>query len=105
METHVFVLEFRVYEAGKHMLSGVVLHVIEPAFPVDLSFDFGACLEGFIGVMNNDALHTAHIVHLSGTERPMVCRLSAALRIKRGVIQHHFKSVLPFAARSHSGFE
>ena len=105
VETHVLVLEFRVHKAGKDVLSGVVLHVIETAFPVDLSFDFGACLEGLIGVMNNDALHTAHIGHLSGTERSMVCRLAAAFRVKRGVVKHYFKSVLPFTARSHSGCE
>ena len=68
-----------------YFFSGVLLHVIKAPRPVDLPGD-GANLHRTVGGVENDVVFLVDIQHSGRTQNAMICRLSAALRIKGGAV-------------------
>ena len=95
MEPHVLSPEHGVQDAGEDMLAGVLLHLIEPPFPVD---GFGSLGPGHgpggqgIHRVPDDALALMDIRNVEHGavgqgQGAAVGRLAAALRVKDGAVQ------------------
>ena len=95
METHVLCPEHLVQNAGKDMLAGVLLHLIEPPVPVDAAGHGCAGRSGSgqsIHCMPDnarllvDVLHPQHRAVRQGQRAP-VGGLTAALRVEHRAVQ------------------
>ena len=77
------------------MLTGVLLHIVEPAGPVDFSFDYCAGRKRWRRTqdMGDAAFLVYHIHYADAIEGATVKRLTAGGRIKCGLIEVHPNAV------------
>src|SRR6476660_4508509 len=88
------------------MLSGVLLHVIEPPAPINLSNDQGADPERLVGDMHDVAVVVIeHVGHLCAAKCAGVERLATRCRVERGSIENDTVLSLIRTACDHSGVE
>ena len=109
MERDRWRLKFPPKNCRQQMLSRVLLHVVEPAFPVDLPFDKSPLGEGFGHEMPHGALFVFfHLFHgniqrcsiqQGCTQLARIERLSAARRVEGSTVQRKLPDQLSIAAR------
>ena len=75
------------------MLSGVLLHMIETAGPVDEASHRTGLTQSCIEYMNDAILFIHHVNYGSSLQRSPVERLAAGGRIKRRSIQNHAPAI------------
>ena len=98
METYVVKTVLLMNEAGNDVFSGVVLHVVVAAGPVEYAFDGAADREGLVRAVNDDARNALHVRNDCVAEFAVIGGLTAPFRIKRRVGEHDFKAVFSFGA-------
>ena len=97
MEAHILGPEHLVQDAGKDVLTGVLLHFVKPPFPVDAAGNGSAGNSAFrqsVHAVPEDAVMLVHIGHIQrGTVRQgqgaPVGRLTAALRVEHRAVQRN----------------
>jgi hypothetical protein len=90
----------------QQVLPGVLLHVIEPAVPVDMPAHAAVLFERAIDQMRDVAILVVEDVEHPGlVERPDVEGLPAGGGIKRRAIEHHFPLVVLALHFAHHGVE
>ena len=82
VETHVVTVVQRAQQAGENVLPGVLLHVVEPAGPVNGPRHLGADLPRAVTGVENHALCFMDIRDLDCAQSAVVLRLSAPLRVE-----------------------
>ena len=95
MEAHVLGPEHLVQDAGKDVLTGVLLHFVKPPFPVDAAGNGSAgnsAARQSVHAVPEDAVMLVHIGHIQrGTVRQgqgaPVGRLTAAFGVKDRAVQ------------------
>ena len=88
------------------MLAGMLLHVIEPAAPVDLSDDRRPGRNRTIDNVHNLAVVAIdYVAHDRVAQRAEVERLTAGRRIERGLIQHDVIPIVASIGTDDSAFE
>ena len=97
VEAHVLGPEHLVQDAGKDVLTGVLLHFVKPPFPVDAAGNGSAGNSAFrqsVHAVPEDAVMLVHIGHIQrgavwqGQGAP-VGRLTAALRVEHRAVQRN----------------
>ena len=95
MEAHILGPEHLVQDAGKDVLTGVLLHFIEPPFPVDAAGGGGAGCSGCgqsVHAVPEDAVMLVHIGHVEHgavrqSQGAAVGGLTAAFRVEHCAVQ------------------
>ena len=77
------------------MLSGVLLHVVEPPGPVDVPGNSLPNFHSSIAGVENDPVFFVDVRDGYLSQCPVVSRLPAALWIEGRAVQHHLKAVFP----------
>ena len=85
VKAHIITLILLTDHPAADVFAGVLLHVIKAPRPVDLPGD-GANLHRAVGGVENNVVFLVDIQHPGRTQNAMICRLSAALRIKGGAV-------------------
>ena len=75
------------------MLAGVLLHVVEPAGPVDAPGDGLPNFHSLVAGVENDPVLLVDVGDGRASQSAVVCGLSAALGVKGSAVQHHFEAV------------
>ena len=105
VEAHIVTAVQRAQQAGENVLPGVLLHVVEPAGPVDGSLHFGADLHRAVTGVENHAVCFMDIRDLDCAHGAVVRRLSAPLRVEGGAVQHYGPAGFGFFTGEHPGGE
>src|SRR5271170_2612443 len=108
MERHRLKPEQLDKNGGEQMLAGMLLHVIEPARPVDLAAH-RAVRHGGGGVMHYAVIfRICDLDYRDSRERPEIVRLPSRRRVKRRAIEHDLPTMAIGTvrlARNHAGLE
>ena len=64
------------------MLSGVLLHVVEPPLPVDGAGDSFPNFHGSVHIVENHAVFFMDVRHSRSVQNAVIGRLSAPLRVE-----------------------
>ena len=105
VEAHIVAAELLTDHAAADVLAGVLLHVVETAGPVDGAGNGLADFHFFFAGVENHAAFFMDVRHGNAVHRAVVGRLSAALGIESGAVQHHFEPVLSLFTGQHRGGE
>ena len=95
VEAHVVAAVIRTEDAGDDVLSGVLLHVVEPPGPVDVPGNSLPNFHSSIAGVENDPVFFVDVRDGYLSQCPVVSRLPAALWIEGRAVQHHLKAVFP----------
>jgi hypothetical protein len=91
---------------GQSVLSRVLLHVIEPARPLDDALDQRARLERTIDHVHDALiLMVDHVEHRASAQGAEIVRLSAARRVEGGPGERNLEPAVPGRAGRHLRFE
>ena len=94
VEAHIVAVKFFAQDAGDDVLSGVLLHMVKPADPVDGSHHHRAGFHRTVAGVENHAVSLMDIRHTHAAQGAVVRRLSAPLGIEGGAVQSHPPAVL-----------
>ena len=105
VKAHIVAVEVLADHAAADVLAGVLLHVVEASRPVDgAHYSLPDLHFLFTGVENDPALFV-DIRHGDAVHLSVVGRLSAALGIEGGAVQHHFEAAFGLLAGEDRGCE
>ena len=86
------------HKPADNMFSGMLLHQIKSSVPVNLSGNITACFNRFFCIMDDLSIFFMYFQNFHIIQRTKVTWLSAALRIKSGLIQNDLISFTSFSA-------
>jgi len=89
MESHIVISVFRVDQAGDQMFAGMSLHVAETSVPVDLASHGLTGGKRCVCIVDDLPFHIMDRRHMRPAEDSRIIRLSAALRVKRRLVQNN----------------
>ncbi len=101
VETYIVTVVSAADNTGKDMLAGMVLHEVEPAFPVQTAFHFRPRFKRLVRRMQYYAVLFMYVQHCRAAQRPMVSGLSASLRVKIRPVQRNKKMFFFLLAIQH----
>ena len=87
------------------MLSGVLLHVVEPPLPVDGAGDSFPNFHGSVHIVENHAVFFMDVRHSRSVQNAVIGRLSAPLRVEGGAVQGDNEAVFAGLTVQHRGGE
>ena len=97
--------EFGICTGGNHMIPGMLLHVVEPARPVDGAGDGGANLQLLVAGVEDDTLLLPYVGDMGITQHAEVGGLAATLGVKGGTVQRDRPTVFTLLTGQDGGGE
>ena len=85
------------------MFTGVLLHQVEPALPVNGTLYGFPNSQGCVAQMYNGLAPFLHIQHVASAQCTQVAGLTATFRVKGRGIQYHFPAFFSYFAGDHLG--
>ena len=105
VEAHIVTVEGAAQHTGDDMLTGVLLHVVEPPRPVDMAAHLRAYGQRLVAQVGDDAVFLVYIQHAGIAQRAEVGGLAAALGVEGGAVKGDGKAVFHGLAGRHHGGE
>ena len=82
VEPHIIAVKPLADQPGADVLSGVLLHVVEPPTPVDGTGDSFPNFHGSVHIVENHAVFFMDVRHSRSVQNAVIGRLSAPLRVE-----------------------
>ena len=82
VKSHIVAVKPLADQPGTDMLSGVLLHVVEPPLPVDGTGDSFPNFHGSVHIVENHAVFFMDVRHSRSVQNAVIGRLSAPLRVE-----------------------
>ena len=105
VEAHIVTVVVGAENAGDDMLSGVLLHMVEAAGPVQRTGDGAADFHRLVAGVENDTALFMNIGDMGAAQGAVVRRLAAALGVEGGAVQRDGKAALGRLAAQDRGGE
>ena len=104
VEAYVVAVVIPAQDSGENVLSGMLLHMVEPPVPVKDAGDGFPDFHFFFKRVENHPAFFMDVQYPDAVQRPVVGGLSAALRIEGGAVQNGQKAVFfPFTGENSGG--